>query len=903
MRPIHTILTALMLLISTGLMAQSRTLAMLQRCIDSTAMAGNALRPEINAAKLCAESFADAMEKALTHKEMEPLLRSLEQGRVSEASDWVTDQDSMPIFQRYAMMARLSVLGLQLADADEYYHNSLRYDEGATFGHLLEYARYCQTTGLIHKAQDLTQRALQAAKNPTEEYQGRMQMSWVLLELNEPDKALTHTNHLQAMRIKPKPRHMEASINMAKAEAYMLKDEPDMAMIYYTQAMGEYKKSKDLIREPLLILCEQSSIHTMRGQHQEAAQCLQQALEYAGRYPNEVDLNIAKASVYLQWGMVMKATGRLDEAREKLHASLQTIGQTVMRNRSYVADLAEIEASLAAIEIDLKDYRRAEALCEDAYNIYSQGRYAASPKAIQGKAGLLRTYGNLYTQMGLYMEAGRKYSESLTTYQRLIQTHNMQYDAEMALVFNNMGTMYEQMGNLSDAITNYKTAAKNLGKVQQSHPRYMTDYANTLANIGNIYRKYGKQDSSLKYMEEALTIFRQKTTMNDSEKSEYAKICNNLGLQYRSMGSYDIAEPFFETAYMTGKYLQSRSDAYKPLWADILNNYGLFHVDTGDMDLGLYYMNQALEIRQETTRNSEVSAALADSYDNLGDVYHKMGSLEPAEQCYEQCKTLREQLARYFPTTHILQYANTMQKLAQTYREDNSLFQALVVISELAENLNAIDTWEDEWLVVERANACHNRALILGDLGNNKEARDLMLLAAQNYSYAAQEYNRIHNAEAADAYCQAGNYCCNIDNYPDAEAYYKKALQLSKELYQSGDMPAHAMVGALNNLGRTYFSMQNMEEAKKCYEQGRHIIESDTRNDSDMETILTSAIIKLNIVEYYIYEKNSGIDDNEYSNCVKYLEDTISTLKPFAGNSSVAQYYEQAKMLLKNILN
>jgi len=903
MRATRTIITILLLLACGMLRAQESTLGMLQSCIDSTAMHGNAIRMEINAAKQGAVAFAASMDARLSEPGMQPLRQLLEAGKAIEALEWVENCDSMPIYERYTMMARISVLAIQMADAEEYYDHSLMYDEGIQYPHLLEYSAICSAAGLHHKALDLTSRALQAARGAAEEYQARKRMAHVLIDLGEPDKAITHINAMQAMRVRPRPKDMQAAINMLKGQAYTLRDEPDMAMLYYGEALGQYRKIKGSHREPLYILCEQSAIHSGRGEYQMAAQCLQDALAYADRYGNYVDRNIAKAQIYMQWGMALKTTGNLDEAREKLYTSLQTIGQIVVRNRNYVADLAEIEASLAAIEIDLADYRRAEALCEDAYSIYSQSRYATSPQAISGKASLLRTYGNLYTAMGLYMEASRKYSEALITYQRLRLTGNPQYEADMALVFNSMGLMHDQMGNLSEAITNYKTAARNLRQTLEHTPGYLTDYANTLSNIGNIYRRYGQRDSSLKYMEEALHIFRQKPVMNDCEKAEYAKICNNLGLQYRAMGSYDIAEPFLETAYLTAKYLQARSAAYRPLWADILNNYGLYHIDIGDSDLGLYYLNMALEIRQESTQANEVSASLADSYDNLGDAYRKLGMLEPAEQHYEQSKDIREQLARFFPMIQYPHYSNTMQKLAQTYRQDNSLFQALVVISELVEALGAIDTWEDEWLVVERANAYHNKALILGELGNHREARDLMLLSAQNYGYAAQEYHTMHNAEAADAYRQAGNYSCDIDDYTQAEQYFKKALQISKSLYQSGEMPAHTMVGALNNLGRMYYSMQNMEEAKKCYEQGRSIIESDPGSQTDMETILTSAIIKLNIVEYYIYEKNSGIDDDEYSNCVKYLEETITTLRPFVDNSSVAHYYEQAQLLMQNILN
>ena len=903
------ILAMMILITAHSMHAQHSTTYMLSNCIDSSSISGNSMRMEINTAKQCAETFAADFDRYLSAEHLRPVIAMVEQGNVPQAIRATLADTSLSKFEMYRLLARLSVLGIDMVSAEDYYDKTLQHDSGNTFAHILEFSEFCRICNLKNKAKDLGTRALSLADSPYGEYLGRINMASILLDMGDGERALRELGAIESIKLKKKPHDMPALMDMMRGDIFVEKDEPQVALLYYRDALAKYRKLKNHYREPMHLLCEISAIETRNGNSATAGSCLSDALEYARRYPNNIDRNIAQSSIYLQWGMLEKSLGNPDKAREKLQTSLQTISLIVMKNRNYIADLAEIEASQAAIEIDMGDYTRAEALCEEAYKIYSQERFEYSAEAISGKALVLKTYGDLYRAWAQPAEAIKKYNEALYTYQILSRYNSLDtYEAHRAMVLNSLGATYEySLHNANNAISNYKMAARILHKVVEAHPRHTISYAQVLSNIGNIYRKFGTTDSSLKYMEKALTIFRSKPNLNDIEKAEYSKICNNLGLQYKAMGNYDIAEPFFESAYQIRKYLIGKSDAYLPLWADILNNYGLYYVDIQDYDLGIYYLEKALDIRLDLSKDIETSRMLAESYDNLGDVYCMIDSLELSEQHYQKSLAERNNLIKHYsPRVEYPGYVNTMQKLASVYRKDNALLPALILMNKLVTNLYEQDTWEGEeldWKTMAQADANHNKALILSDLGMKEEARDAMLEAARGYIYGAEEIDFKYYPVAADAYCQVGNLSCDIDDYKSAEIWYKKALSISKELYTSGEMPAYSMVNALNNLGRMYYSMQNMEEAKKCYMEGKEILDNDRSFEADMENIITGAIINLNIVEYYIYEKNSGVDDDEYANCVKLLEETISTLKPFTENSGVSHYYEQAQILLKNILN
>ncbi len=901
-----TILAIFILWTADRLCAQESVLYTLYNCIDSSSVSVSSMRVEINTAKECASAFAGGYAAYSGRPELADVLRLVDRGNAAQARLRAMADTLMGRFEKYRLMARLSVLGIDMVSAEDYYDKTLMCDESNEFAHILEFSEFCRINSLRNKARDLGQRALSLATTPEEEYLGKINMAAVHLQLGESDKALRELASIDAIRLRKKPREMRARIDMMRGDIYVEKDEPNVAMLYYKDALAQYRKVRDRYREPLHILCEMSAIENMNGNYDQAISCLTQALDYAGMYATEIDRNIAVSSVYLQWGMLLKGIGKPNDAREKLQTSLQTISRIVMNSRNYVADLAEIEASQATIEIDMGDYVRAKALCDDAYNIYSQERFAQSPQALAGKASLLKTYGDLYKAWNNPRMAIAKYDEALDTYQILSRAMGFAYDAERAMVLSSIGAVYESYADIPEAISNYKMSARTLSGVVKAHPKYTIHYAQVLSNIGNIYRKYGTVDSSLKYMEQALTIFRAKANMNDMENAEYSKICNNLALQYMAMGKHDIAEPFFESAYQIRKYLVGKTNAYSTLWADILNNYGLYYIDIQDYDLGIYYLEKSLDIRQGFASGRETSRLLAESYDNLGHVYDMIDSLELSEQYYRKSLDERNRLISQSPHLEYPDYVNTVQKLASVYRKDNALIHALMLMNRLIINLEEQDTWEGddlEWKSLAEADAYHNQALILSELGKKQEARNAMLQAARRYYTGAEYVDFNYYPTAADAFCQVGNLSCDIDDYEQAEMWYKQALQIFRDLYSSGEVPAYTMVNALNNLGRMYYSIQNMEEAKRCYVEGKELLDNDRAFETDLENIITGAIINLNIVEYYIYEKNSGVDDDEYSNCVKLLEETITTLKPFVENSGVNHYYEQAQMLLGIILN
>jgi len=409
-----------------------------------------------------------------------------------------------------------------------------------------------------------------------------------------------------------------------------------------------------------------------------------------------------------------------------------------------------------------------------------------------------------------------------------------------------------------------------------------------------------ENDSVLSCMEQRLQYYRDKSRLTDDEKAAYSTICNDLAIIHRQHDRLAIAEQFYETAYHLRKSLAEKSDRYLPLWADILNNYGLYFIDIDDCDLAIYYLSKALEIRLGDSCTAP--NIVADNYDNLAYAFYKAKQPIDAAANYEKSRTIRRQLvlSSGSPDRYIADYISTMQNLAALYKQNNHAIDALAAMIELRETLSQLHANSPSDYLDELANAKHNTALLYGMLNQKSQAADAMNLAIKDYNVLALQDRDKYLPEVAASLNQAANYYADLGDYTNAEKYYKKALDINTALFAEHLIEPSDVAGNMNNLGRLYYDQSKMEEAKSCYIKARKIFEDI--DPTDIKAVLNKAMTNINIVMYYIYERNSGIANDDYQNCSKYLKETIESLRPFLFNTSAVYYSDYAQKLLKTII-
>lgn len=891
-------------LLSGAVSAQETEVSVLTMCIDSSAIVSRSLRSEINNAKSCTRWFSEAFFRDYSSDtSYARMMNALKCCDVNKAYQEALSVDKGTAEQKDLLMARMAVLSMKIKEAEYLYDCISKPSCNPNFNVLIEKASFLLYMNTPQQAIIAAQNALDVATLPEQVCRARLMMAKAYLRNNNGDDALAQLNAILSEKIKKKPKTFDATTDMLRGMAFSAKGEADVALLYYNDALKKFGKYKSAFEEPLRILRRCADIYNEKGDIAKVSEAMEQCIVYCKQYKNTVSRATTLASVYLQWGNILKNAGCFNDARKKLQESLQLIGTIVKTNRNYAADLAEVESAQAAIEIEMKDFRRAEAMCQDAYGIYSMDEYSKSDYALVGKASLLNTYGALYNAMGRYGEAAKKYNESLEIYARLSIINNKLYLGEKATVLNNIGMLYENMGDFENAMKYYKLASVNFEATLSLQTNYEAAYGNALASVGNLYRKCMQTDSALCYLEQGLHIFRHKEKLTDAENADYSTICNNLAVLYRQKGKPEIAEQFYETAYHIRKELSEKSEVYLPLWCDIMNNYGLFFIDNGDLDLAIYYLAKALEIRNEIYTDKGIGAAvIADNYDNLAYAYHTSRMQDLAIENYEKSRRIRQELVSSDPNRNLDDYMSTMQNLAALYKQEGRLVDALAVMVDLREVVSSLLITDDEKKRANLADILHNTALLYSALNQKQQAIDAMNNAIDEYTVLAVVDRNKYAKEVASALIQAGNYYTDIYDYDNAEKYYRKALEINTELCESGLTKVYDLAANFNNLGLMYYQQSEMDKAKECYLKARKIFENSTEISADIQTALNRAMVDINIVVYYIYEKNSELVDDNFSVCDEYLHDAINSLKPYLSNPSANYYHEYALKLMDKII-
>ena len=442
---------------------------------------------------------------------------------------------------------------------------------------------------------------------------------------------------------------------------------------------------------------------------------------------------------------------------------------------------------------------------------------------------------------------------------------------------------------------------------QHTMPDAGFDAMPSLTIDGTLHIMLDDADTALANLEQRIQTYRSKRKPTDEDKAEYSSVCNNLANHYHRNGRLDIAEQFYDNAYHIRKELAEKSDHYRTLWANILNNYGLYFMDANDNDLAIYYINKALETRLSLSDSLDdqppTDNNIANNYDNLAYALYKAHFVKDAADNYEKSRTIRRQLVLESgqPEIYIDDYIITMQNLAALYKQNNQAIDALAVMIELRETLTQLHANSPTKYLDQIANAKHNTALLYGMLNQKSQAADAMNLAIKDYNVLALSDRNKYLPEVASALNQAANYYADLGDYTNAEKYYKKALDINTKLYSEQLIDATEIAGNFNNLGRMYYDQSKMTEAKECYIKAKEIF--DAADPTDIKAVLNKAMTNINIVMYYIYEKNSGIDSEEYQNCAKYLKETIESLRAFLFNPSANYYNDYAQKLLRTITN
>ena len=170
--------------------------------------------------------------------------------------------------------------------------------------------------------------------------------------------------------------------------------------------------------------------------------------------------------------------------------------------------------------------------------------------------------------------------------------------------------------------TDQSEKAEGLYQVLLGNASSDTDRANYLNQLGVVYDDMGEYSKALSSYEQSLEI--KKVSLPANHPS-LATSYNNIGLVYDNMGEYSKALSYYEKDLEISKQVLPPNH---PSLATSYNNIGMVYNNMGEYSKALSSYERSLEIRKVSLPPNHPS--LATSYNNIGMVYMNMGEYSKA---------------------------------------------------------------------------------------------------------------------------------------------------------------------------------------------------------------------------------------------------------------------------------
>ena len=196
---------------------------------------------------------------------------------------------------------------------------------------------------------------------------------------------------------------------------------------------------------------------------------------------------------------------------------------------------------------------------------------------------------------------------------------------DVASSLNNLGTAYQDQGNLPKAIEFYTESVAVFKKVYgDEHP----DVASSLNNLGTAYQDQSNPPKAIEFYTESLAIWKK---VYGDEHPTVASSLSNLGRVYQDQGNLPKAIEFCIKA------LVIREKVYGNEHPDValsLNNLGMAYQEQGNLPEAIKLYSQSLAIWKKVYGDEHPTVAKI--LCNLGRVYQEQGNLPEAIKLYTQ---------------------------------------------------------------------------------------------------------------------------------------------------------------------------------------------------------------------------------------------------------------------------
>lgn len=217
----------------------------------------------------------------------------------------------------------------------------------------------------------------------------------------------------------------------------------------------------------------------------------------------------------------------------------------------------------------------------------------------------------------------------------------------LAEAFNNIGFIYDNQGDISNALENYGKSLKIREEIGDK-----VGIAISLNNIGYIFNNQNDNQKALEYYLKSLKILE-----DIGHERGLALALNNIGFIYGEQGDASKALEYYH------KSLKIREDNKdKSGIAMSLSNFGFHYKKYGDLQKALEFYNRSYKIYEEIEDNQGIARL---SY-NIGSIYLAQLKLADAQNYFEKSYQFSKKLG------HPLTIENAASGLKEVYAKQGN---------------------------------------------------------------------------------------------------------------------------------------------------------------------------------------------------------------------------------------
>jgi CHAT domain-containing protein/Tfp pilus assembly protein PilF len=459
---------------------------------------------------------------------------------------------------------------------------------------------------------------------------------------------------------------------------------------------------------------------------------------------------------------------------------------------------------------DLK--AKADALYQEAFDLFSQGDYQGAFDSYQealgiyreiddrsGEAVTLNDIGGIYYSLGQYRKAIDYFEQALTIWQEIGNR------TEEADTLNNIGAIYDQLAEYEQALKYYE---QSLLMEQAMNDR--SDEGATLNNIGVVYENMGQYQKALDYHQDALLIAQE-----TGNRTEEGAAVNNIGSVYADLGQYRQALDYYQRGLAIVREVGNQA-----LEAGALNNVAEAYRNLGQYQKSVEYQQEALAIAQRLGDQ----ATEATSVHNIALTYDDMGQHERALENLQQALTIRQEIGDRAGEALTLDGIGAVHHSLGQYEQALEYFrQALSISREIGDPSG-------------EGTALSGIGRVYDDLGQDEQAFEY-------YEQALAIWREIGDRKSEGTTLNNIGAVFDVQRqYQQGIEYYEQALTIRREL---GDRDGEG--STLINIGGVYFMLGQYPQALEYSQQGLSILKEIGDRDGEGRALNGIGLIYSNL--------------------------------------------------------